>query len=330
MNLSGKRVLVTGAGGFIGSHLVERLVAEQCSVVALTHYDSRSEPTNLAFLDSALLQGIEIRSGDIQDPYFVGQVIKNCDVVFHLAALIGIPYSYVAPASYVATNLQGTLNVLQASLAAGVERVVHTSTSECYGTAQYTPIDEAHPLHAQSPYAATKIGADKLAESFHLSFGLPVATIRPFNTFGPRQSSRAVVPTILTQLLSGEPRLRLGALTPVRDLNYVQNTVEGFLAVATSEHTVGTVVNVGFGSGVTIEELAHLAMRVVGREVPIESDQGRVRPADSEVMTLICDYSLATKLTGWTPAVGLEEGLHRTAEFIQKNLKLYSPKEYAV
>lgn len=330
MNLAGKQVLVTGAAGFIGSHLAERLVREGCRVRALIHYDSRPDRNNLEFVERAILQEMEVHRGDVRDPFFVQQAVNGCSVVFHLAALIGIPYSYIAPASYVETNINGTLNILQAGLASGVERIIHTSTSECYGTAQYTPIDERHPLQGQSPYAATKIGADKLAESFYLSFGLPVATVRPFNTFGPRQSARAIIPTILSQLLSGRTVLQLGTLDPIRDMNYVENTVAGFLAVANSEAAIGKVINVGSGRGVTIGELAQLAMQITGREVPIQLDQTRVRPANSEVLALICNHQLATEVAHWQPTFTLEAGLSRTAEFVREHLELYRPEEYAV
>jgi len=326
----GKKVLVTGAGGFIGSHLSERLILEGCHVVAMIHYDSRSDRSNLEFIDSTILREMEIRAGDIRDSHFINQLVKGREIVFHLAALIGIPYSYTAPSSYVETNIGGTLNVLQASLVAEVERVVHTSTSECYGTAKYIPIDENHPLQGQSPYAATKIGADKLAESFYLSFGLPVSTIRPFNTFGPRQSARAVIPTILSQLLTGRPELRLGSLEPVRDLNYVDNTVDGFLALACSEEAIGKVLNVGSGNGITIQELTVLAMKTVGREIPIRIDEERIRPKTSEVLSLVCDYTQVKEITGWSPAVTLEAGLKKTAQFIEKHLDLYRSEEFAL
>jgi NAD dependent epimerase/dehydratase len=329
MNLAGKKVLVTGAGGFIGSHLAGRLVELGCRVIALTHYDSRPGRGNLEFLESRILDELDVRPGDIRDPWFMLDVTKGCQAVFHLAALIGIPYSYVAPASYVETNVQGTMNVLKAGQAAGVERLVHTSTSECYGTARYTPIDEAHPLCAQSPYSATKIGADKLAESFFLTYKLPVSVIRPFNTFGPRQSARAIVPTILSQLVSGAAKLRLGSLDPVRDMNYVENIVDGFLAIAASDKTVGQVINVGSGTGVTIGELAGLAMKIVGRDVPIERDESRARPDASEVRMLVCDYARAKDLAGWSPAVDLKNGLERTAAFIKTHPELYRPEEYA-
>ena len=330
MKLTQKRVLVTGAGGFIGSHLAERLATEGCHVVAMIHYDSRSGRSNLDFVDPKVLGQIEVIAGDIRDPHFMVRAVAGCDIVFHLAALVGIPYSYVAPTSYVETNIQGTLNVLQACRDKEVERVIHTSTSECYGTAQYTPIDERHPLKGQSPYAATKIGADKLAESFYLSYGLPVTTIRPFNTFGPRQSGRAVVPAILGQLLSGSRELRLGALSPVRDLNYVTNTVDGFLALARSDRTKGKVFNIGSGNGVSISDVVRLALKVVGRRVPVRRDMSRIRPRLSEVRALIADTAAARRLTGWHPRISLEEGLHKTAQFLKANPCFLRSGEYAV
>lgn len=330
MKLQAKNAVVTGAGGFIGSHLVERLVREGCRVRAVLHYDSRSDRSNLEFVAPEVLREVEIVAGDVCDPFFVGKVMADADVVFHLAALIGIPYSYVAPASYVNTNVQGTLNVLQACLTAGVERLVHTSTSECYGTAQYVPIDEDHPLQAQSPYSASKMSGDKLAESFYRSFDLPVATIRPFNTYGPRQSARAVIPTVLSQLLSGASELRLGSLDPVRDFNFVADTVAGFLAVAESEAAVGEVINIGSGRGVTIGEFVATAMNVVGQQVSIVQDEHRVRPEKSEVFALICDNRKAADLTGWQPQWSLEAGVRETARFIEAHLRLFQPKEYAI
>lgn len=330
MKLENKTVVVTGAGGFIGSHLVERLVREGCRVRAVLHYDSRAERSNLEFASAEQLAQVDVISGDVQDPFFMAQAIKGAEVVFHLAALIGIPYSYVAPASYVNTNVQGTLNVLQACLSAGVERLVHTSTSECYGTAQYVPIDEDHPLQAQSPYSASKMGADKLAESYFRSFDLPVAIIRPFNTYGPRQSARAVIPTVLSQLLSGVTELRIGSVKPIRDFNYVADTVAGFLAVAESDAAVGQVINIGSGYGVTIGEFVETAMNVVGRRVPIIQDTVRVRPEKSEVFSLVCSNKKAKSLTGWQPSVMLEQGVQETAEFVAAHLRFYQPKEYAI
>jgi NAD dependent epimerase/dehydratase len=330
MELQGSTVLVTGAGGFIGSHLVERLVQDGCRVRAMLHYDSRAQRSNLEFLSPEILSQVEVIAGDVADAAFMLRAVEGCQAVFHLAALISIPYLYLAPAAYVQTNVVGTLHVLEACRWHSTPRLIHTSTSECYGTARYAPIDEAHPLQAQSPYSASKIAADKLVESYHLSFGLPVVTLRPFNTFGPRQSARAVVPSILAQLLSGAPCLRLGDLTPVRDLNYVGNTVDAFLAVARCDAAVGQVLHVGLGRGVSIGELAQLAMDLLGRHVPIVAEEKRLRPPDSEVRLLLCNWSRAEQLLGWRPRVGLEEGLERTARFIADHLHWYRPAEYAV
>lgn len=330
MKLKAKTAVVTGAGGFIGSHLVERLVKEGCNVRAVLHYDSRPDRGNLEFANAKMWQETELVSGDVRDPFFVAKAIAGADVVFHLAALIGIPYSYEAPASYISTNVQGTLNVLQACLSAGVERVVHTSTSECYGTAQYVPIDEQHPLQAQSPYSASKIGADKLAESFYRSFSLPVVTIRPFNTFGPRQSARAVIPSVLSQLLSGVKDLHVGSLEPVRDFNYVSDTVSGFVAVAESDAAIGEVINVGSGLAVTVGQFVDMAMNLLGRRASIVQDHERVRPEKSEVLALICDNQKVYQLAGWKPAVSLELGIQETARFIEAHLDNYRPESYAI
>lgn len=330
MDLSGRRVLVSGASGFIGSHLVEALVQRGCEVRAMMHYDSRAHRNNLELVSPSVLRQVEVLAGDVVDPHFMMRAVQGCDVVFHLAALIAIPYSYVAPSAYVQTNIVGTLNVLEACRVHGVPRLVNTSTSECYGTAQYTPIDEDHPLQGQSPYSATKIGADKLAESYYLSFNTPVATLRPFNTFGPRQSARAVIPSILAQLLAGRSELRLGDISPVRDMNFVANTVDGYLRLAECDEALGQVVNVGTGRGATIGEIAELAMHVVGRTVPIVTDTKRVRPTGSEVRLLLCNYAKAQKLMDWTPRITLEAGLEQTARFIKDHLNLYRPEEYAV
>jgi NAD dependent epimerase/dehydratase len=327
---SGTRVFVTGAGGFIGSHLAEELVRRGARVRAMTHYDSRPHRSNLEFLDRALYEEIEFLAGDVRDPFFVQEAMTDVDVVFHLAALIAIPFSYVAPASYFETNVRGTLNVLEACRRNGVAKIVHTSTSECYGTARVRPINEGHPLQGQSPYSASKIGADKIAESFHLSFELPVATLRPFNTYGPRQSARAVTQTILSQLLSGADELRLGSLDPERDLMYVADTVRAFIALAEHDAAVGELINAGTGRAVTIGELAKMAMTVVGREVSITCDPRRVRPQKSEVMALICDNTKARETVGWEPQVSLEEGLGHCADFIREHLDLFKADEYAV
>lgn len=323
-----KRVLVTGAAGFIGSHLTEALAAEGHQVRAMVHYNFQSNWGWLETLPRQLQEDIEVFPADICDPYAVRKAVDECDTVFHLASLIAIPYSYRAPASYVDTNVKGTLNVLQACLDAEVSRVVHTSTSETYGTAQYVPIDEAHPLVGQSPYAASKIAADKLAESYYLSFGLPVATIRPFNTFGPRQSARAVIPTIISQALSGAETIRLGALHPVRDLNYVIDTVAGFLAVARTDGAVGTVTTIGRGEGISIGDLAHLILEMCGSNAPIECQSDRLRPDNSEVQQLVCGNHKARDLLGWTPQHSLREGLDATVEWMRAYLHRYKPGLY--
>lgn len=328
MEIEGARVLVTGAGGFIGSHLAEALVRLGARVTAMVHYDVRADHANLELVPPDVRGAMQIVAGNIEDPYFVSSTVQGQDIVFHLAALIAIPFSYVAPASFVATNVNGTLAVLEACRRHGTPRLVHTSTSETYGTAQYTPIDEAHPLQGQSPYSASKIGADKLAESYHLSFDLPVATIRPFNTYGPRQSARAVIPTIVTQALSS-PTIRLGSLTPLRDLNFVLDTVDGFIAVARSDAAVGQVVNVGSGSAISIGDLARLVLRTMGVEKEIVTDAERVRPEKSEVLTLLCDRRKAEALTGWKPRHTLEQGLAATIDFVRAHADRFRPNVYS-
>jgi NAD dependent epimerase/dehydratase len=276
------------------------------------------------------LKEIDIVYGDVTDYESVASATKGCSVVFHLAALVGIPYSYRAPRSYVQTNIVGTLNVLQASINAGVERVVHTSTSETYGTAGYTPIDEKHPLQGQSPYSASKIGADAIAESYYRSFHLPVATVRPFNTYGPRQSARAVIPSIICQALSGKKKIKLGLLTPIRDLNFVVDTVRGFIAIAKSEACIGEVVNIGYGKGITIGALAEKILLLLGNEVEIIPDQDRLRPEASEVMELICSNQKAAELAGWQPNFDLRTGLEQTISFIQSNLGRFQSDIYNI
>jgi len=315
VSLSGRRVLVTGAAGFIGSHLTEALVRAGARVTALTHYSSREDDANLDALGADLRAEVEIVRGDILDAHAVRRVSRGREIIFHLAAQIAIPYSYQSPQIFLDTNAGGTLNVMEAALANDVGRVLHTSTSEVYGTAQYTPIDERHPLQGQSPYAASKIAADKIAESFHCSFGAPVVTVRPFNTFGPRQSSRAIVPTIMGQLASRAPRLRLGLLDPIRDLNFVSDTIGGYLHLAQADGVIGQEFNVGSGVGVSIGELARRIMTIAGREVPIDCETPRLRPEKSEVMELRCDSS-RIRATGWSPQVSLDEGLRCTWQTI--------------
>jgi NAD dependent epimerase/dehydratase len=321
-----KRVLVTGAGGFIGSHLAERLVEEGAQVRALVHYNSLGR---WGWLDrSPHLKEISVIAGDLTDRDRVQEAVRDREIVFHLGALIAIPYSYQAPISYVHTNIEGTLNVLQASKDEGVERMVHTSTSEVYGTAEYVPIDEKHPLRAQSPYAASKIGADKMAEAFHLSFRTPVTTVRPFNTFGPRQSMRAIIPTIIVQCLLGRT-IRLGNLYPTRDLNFVDNTVDGFLRAASESRAIGRTINLGSGREIQIGDLAALIAKMVGKPCQIESENQRLRPQGSEVERLLADNTLAQSLLQWQPQVTLEDGLSRTVAWIQDNLDFYHESAYA-
>lgn len=330
MKLEGKKVLVTGAGGFIGSHLVEALVGKGCKVRAFVRYNGRGDWGHLESIEKRTLDEIETISSDITDPFAVRQAVAGCDVVFHLAALIAIPYSYIAPYSYVTTNVTGTLNVLEACRAQGIGRLVHTSTSETYGTAQYTPIDERHPLQGQSPYSASKISADKLAESYFLSFGLPVSTCRPFNTYGPRQSARAIIPSIISQLLSGASELRLGLLTPIRDFNYVKDTVNGFIRVAEADAAIGEVVNIGSGAAVTIGKLVEKIVQLTGKKVTIVSEEARIRPVASEVMELLCDNSKAMRLIGWEPRYTLDDGLKEVIEYIGARLNTYKPSIYNV
>ena len=330
MSLEGKKVLVTGATGFIGSHLVERLVQRGAHVRAMSHYRSDPSLHNLALTPGQVRESVEVIRGNVEDPFFVRTAVAGCDVVFHLAALIAIPYSYVAPASYVATNVTGTLNVLEACRSEGTPRLVHTSTSETYGSAQYTPIDEKHPLVGQSPYSASKIGADMLAESYYRSMELPVVTIRPFNTFGPRQSARAVIPTIISQLAAGVDELKLGSLSPVRDFTYAADTADGFIAGALADGVEGGLYNLGVGKGITIGDLARTIMELMEVDVPLTEDAQRVRPGKSEVLALISDNSKAKAELGWEPKLSLREGLSRTIEFVRSHPELFRPKEYSV
>ncbi len=330
MEVKGKKVLVTGAEGFVGSHLVEELVKMGAKVTAFVFYNSQNKIANLDYLPKAILNEVKIISGDIVDFGAMKDAVKGQEVVFHLAALIAIPYSYLAPEAYVMTNVLGSLHVMQACREAGVKKIVHTSTSETYGSAIYTPIDEKHPLQAQSPYSATKIGADKIVESYYCSFNLPVATIRPFNTYGPRQSARAVIPTIICQAVAGKKKIKLGMLSPVRDMNYVKDSVKGYIQIAESDKTIGEVINIGSGRAITIGELANKILELVGSDAEIVSDEARIRPPKSEVKQLICDYSKAKNMFGYEPDYSLEKGLSETIEFVKENLDIYRPDEYTI
>lgn len=323
------QVLVTGAGGFIGSHLTEALLRGGARVRALVQYNSRNFWGFLEDIEPGLRDGLDVRPGNLRDPFFVDRLVEGTEVVFHLGALIPIPYSYVAPAEYVGTNVGGTLHVLEAVRRHRVRRMLHTSTSETYGTAQYTPIDEKHPLQGQSPYSASKIGADKMAESYWRSFGTPVVTVRPFNTYGPRQSARAFIPTVITQALTRDV-IRVGSLDPVRDMNYVEDTVRGFLLAATAEGIDGETLNLASGRGATMQEILERAVVATGKTPRIETDPERVRPEKSEVMALIGDADLAGKKLGWSTRIPLEDGLARTAAWIADHLDGYKADLYNV
>lgn len=323
----GRTVLVTGGEGFIGSTLVERLVREGADVRALVHYNPFGRA---GWLDPEVHADVQVLPGDVRDAERVFAAIDGCDVVFHLAALIGIPYSYAAPESYVQVNVTGTHNVARACLRAGVSRMVHTSTSEAYGTALRVPIAEDHPLQPQSPYSASKIGGDMMALSFFHAFELPVAVVRPFNTYGPRQSTRAVIPTILSQLHAGADEIALGSTSPTRDFNYVDDTVAGFLAVAGCERAVGEVVNIGSGREISIGDLVTLLVDITSSSVRIVTDPERLRPAGSEVERLLCDNSRAREWAGWTPQVSLKEGLARTSAWVAEHRSQLDTGGYAV
>ncbi|GED67581.1 NAD-dependent dehydratase [Brevibacillus reuszeri] len=309
--LKNKRIMVTGADGFIGSHLTEELVKSGSNVKAFVCYNSFNSWGWLDTVPNEIVNELEVFTGDIRDPHGVKKAMQDCDIVLHLAALIAIPFSYHSPDTYVDTNIKGTLNILQAARELNVEKVVHTSTSEVYGTARFVPITEEHPLQGQSPYSASKIGADQMAMSFYSSFGLPVSVIRPFNTYGPRQSARAVIPTIITQIASGQQSIKLGSLHPTRDFNYVKDTVNGFLAVAESDHSIGEVINIGSNYEVSIGQTVELIAELMGQKISIETEDQRLRPEKSEVERLWADNSKAKQLLGWEPMYGNIEGFKR-------------------
>lgn len=334
LQLKNKKILVTGADGFIGSHVTEALVKAGAQVKAFVYYNSFN---SWGWLDHLpVKKDLQVFAGDIRDPFGVKEAMKGCDIVLHLAALIAIPYSYHSPNSYVDTNITGTLNVVQAGRELNVEKIVHTSTSEVYGTARFVPITESHPLQGQSPYSASKIGADQIALSFYQSFQTPVSVIRPFNTYGPRQSARAVIPTIITQLLSGQTSIKLGALHPTRDFNYIEDTVAGFLSVAASPASIGQVINIGSGYEISIKDTAEMIADIIGVKLNIISDDIRMRPEKSEVERLWADNSLAHSLLGWKPEFGSKEGLRKgltkTIEWFKHpaNLNAYKTDVYNI
>ena len=325
------RILITGSAGFIGSHVVEEFLEHGYAVKALVHYNSDSYLGNLRYLDPKRWgRQLDIVFGDVRDARLMLETARDCDAIVHLAALIGIPYSYVAPQSYLATNVNGSLNVLEAARELSLRRVVVTSTSEVYGTALYSPIDELHPLQAQSPYSASKISADKLAESYYRSFGVPAVILRPFNTYGPRQSARAIIPTILSQLLAGRPKLALGSLSPKRDLVFVKDTARAFRLALEAKDIESETIHCGTGEAVSIGQLAELCMEVTGRKVEIVEEVARVRPEKSEVGLLLANSAKAKRMLGWTPTVSLRKGLEHVAEFIESNIDHFNVDRYTV
>jgi NAD dependent epimerase/dehydratase len=328
-SLSGRPVLVTGAGGFIGGHLVEMLVAEGASVTALVRYNSRNERGTLDWIAPDVAAEVKVVLGELRDIESVGRAVKGSEIVLHLGAQIAIPYSYVNPRDFFEVNVLGTLNVAQACLAAGVQRVVHTSTSEVYGSAQHVPITETHPLEPQSPYAASKLSADKVIDSWHRSFDLPGVVLRPFNTYGPRQSARAIIPTIISQALAGDT-LRLGSLHPRRDLTFVRDTAAGMIAAATATDAVGHTIQLGTGQAVSVGEIVELVGEIMGKELHPVLDEARVRPANSEVELLLSEPARARELLGWEPQVALREGLEQTIEWIGLNARRYRADEYVI
>ncbi|MGD0784506.1 MAG: SDR family NAD(P)-dependent oxidoreductase [Sedimentisphaerales bacterium] len=329
MNWKNKKVLVTGGGGFIGSHLIERLCAEGANVRAFIRYNSRSNMGCIGCLSSEIKKSIEIISGDITELVSVEQAVKGMEIVFHLAASIGIPYSYIHPREVVETNLMGSLNIFTAAREMNIEKVVHTSTSEVYGTAQYVPIDENHPIQSQSPYSASKVGADALAMSFVKAFGCPFAIIRPFNTFGPRQSMRAIIPTIITQALKKND-IQLGSLSPTRSFTYVSDIVDGFIKIAESDKSIGNVINIGTDIEISIGDLANKIVALMGKKIKVICTEERIRSASSEVQRLCADNSKAKALLGWEPKIGLDEGLKKTISWISEFHQLYDSDKYAV
>lgn len=329
MDWTTKKVLITGADGFIGSHLTERLLSEGAQVKAFVMYNSFKTWGWIDSFSPRKKEVVDIVCGDIRETDLLKQALKDVDIVFHLAALIAIPYSYASPSSYIKTNVEGTLNLLQTGLECSVEKIIHTSTSEVYGTAQYIPIDEKHPLQGQSPYSASKIGADMVAESFYRSFNLPVTTVRPFNTYGPRQSARAIIPTLILQMLK-DTTIRVGSLHPIRDFTYVSDTVDGFIKAAEADGINGQVINIGSNQGISIGDLTDTLAQIVGKEITIECEEERVRPAHSEVNRLLCNNQRAKELMQWQPTVKLTEGLAKTVNWFEEHQHAYKSNLYNI
>jgi NAD dependent epimerase/dehydratase len=330
MNLKNKKVIVTGSEGFIGSHLTERLVELGADVTALVQYNSFNNWGWIDTFEKNIKDSIHVVTGDVREYDGMKRLIKGQQVVFHLAALIAIPYSYLSPMAYVRTNVEGTTNVLESCREYDVEKIIHTSTSETYGTAIYVPIDEKHPMQGQSPYSASKIGADKIAESFHKSFNMPITIIRPFNTYGPRQSARAVIPTIISQILSGKIEIKLGSLTPTRDFNYVKDTAEAFIKIAESDKTIGEVINTGSNYEISIGDTIKKIIKILGKDIRIICDEERIRPENSEVNRLLADNTKIKNLTEWRPHYSLDEGLEETIEWIKNNMDYFKTDIYNV
>jgi NAD dependent epimerase/dehydratase len=329
MVLKGKNILITGGGGFIGSHLVERLVHLGANVTVFLRYNSREDEGLIKFLSLEVRENINIIWGDLRSIQSVKIGVKEKDIIFHLGALISVPYSYVNPQDVIETNILGVINILDAAREYGVEKVIHTSTSEVYGTALYTPIDEEHPLQAQSPYSASKIGADKICESYFKSFDLPVTILRPFNTYGPRQSARAVIPCIISQALQGET-VKIGALTPTRDFTFISDLIDGFIEIGKADNVIGETINVGFGEDISIKELISLISELMKKRINIQQEKERMRPPKSEVMRLVADTTKAKRLLGWRPKVTLEKGLLETIKWIKEHMYLYKTQKYTI
>ena len=336
MEITNKKVLITGADGFIGSHLTEKLVKKGCEVKAFVLYNSFNSWGWLDHSSEEVKKQIEVFAGDIRDPFGVNTAVKECDIIFHLAALIAIPYSYHSPATYIDTNIKGTLNIMQAGRTHNIEKIIHTSTSEVYGTAQFVPITEEHPLQGQSPYSASKIGADQIAWSFFTSFDLPVATIRPFNTYGPRQSLRAVIPTLITQIATGNKKIKLGALSPTRDFNFVDDITEAFIKIAESDHTIGKTLNAGSNYEISINDTAKIIAELMDKKIEIISEKERFRPEKSEVNRLWADNTRIKKLTAWRPEYsgikGFKKGLERCIKWYSNpdNLAMFKTDIYNI